>query len=71
LANHIEGLDETFCTSCFINGIKEEIKIKVKMFNPKTMMDVIALSKLAEDKASAQQRNVRPPFTKAHNNPQS
>lgn len=39
------------------------------MFNPKTMMDAIALAKLAEDKASAQQRNVRPPFTRAHKIP--
>jgi len=41
------------------------------MFNPKTMMDAITLAKLAEYKASAQRRNVRPPFTKAHNNPPS
>jgi len=52
LANHIEGLDDTFFTSCFINGLKEELKPEVKMFNLKTMMDVIALVKLAEDKAS-------------------
>ena len=53
LANHIEGLDDTFFKSCFINGLKEEHKLEVKMFNPKTMMDAIALAKLAEDKASA------------------
>lgn len=53
LANHIEGLDNAFFTSCFINGLKEEIKLEVKMFNPKTMMDAIALAKLIEDKANA------------------
>ena len=71
LANHKEGLDDTFFTSCFISGLKEEHKIEVKIFNPKTMMDAIALAKLAEDKASAQRRNVRPPFTKTHNNSHS
>ena len=53
LANHIEGLDDTFFTSYFISGLKEELKPEFKMFNPKTMMDVIALAKLAEDKAIA------------------
>ena len=53
LANHTEGLDNVFFTSFFINGLKEEIIPKVKMFNPKTMMDAIALAKLAKDKASA------------------
>jgi len=46
-------LDDAFFTSCFISGLKEEIKPEVKMFNPKIMMDAIALAKLAEDKASA------------------
>ena len=53
LANHIEGLDDAFFTSCFISGLKEEIRLEVKMFNPKTMMDAIALAKLAKDKANA------------------
>jgi len=53
LGNHTEGLDDTFFTSCFISGLKEELKTEVKMFNPRTMMDAITLAKLAEDKASA------------------
>ena len=53
LANHNEGLDDAFFTSCFISGLKEEIRLEVKMFNPKTMMDAIALAKLTEDKANA------------------
>ena len=38
------------------------------MFNPKTMMDAIALAKLAEDKANAHRWNEQPSFTKTPNN---
>lgn len=53
--------------SYFISKLKGEIKAEVKIFNPKTMMDSIALAKLVEDKASAHRWNLRPPFMKTHN----
>lgn len=57
----------TFFMSYFINGLKEEIKLEVKIFNPKIMMDTISLVKLAEDKANAHRWNVGPPFIKTYN----
>jgi len=54
LANCTEVLDEGFFHSFFISGIKEEIRAKVKMFNPSNMTSIIRLSKLVEDKFSAQ-----------------
>ncbi|KAH9292049.1 hypothetical protein KI387_042764, partial [Taxus chinensis] len=55
LANHTEGLSDDFFKSCFVSGLKEPIRSKVKMFQPQNMMDALGLAKLAEDKLSSQQ----------------
>ena len=57
LANHTEGLPNAFYLSCFISGLKDAIRSKVKMFCPRTMMEALGLAKLAENKIRAQQRS--------------
>ncbi|MGD0460848.1 MAG: hypothetical protein ABSC21_24290, partial [Terriglobia bacterium] len=66
LANHTEGLSDEFYRSCFISGLKDEIRSEVKMFCPNTMMEVLGLAKLAEDKIAAQQRS-KPTFVPFRN----
>lgn len=50
LVNCMEGLVEAFFKICFIIGLKEEIFVEVKIFNPDKMMATIGLVKLAKDK---------------------
>ena len=57
LANHIEGLFDALYKSCFINGLKDTIRSKVKMFCPNTMMEALGLAKLVEEKIRAQQHS--------------
>jgi len=54
LVNITKGLDDSFFKSCFISNLKDDIQVEVKMFNPKEMIDVIALDNLVEDKFNAQ-----------------
>ena len=37
LANRTQGLPEAFFVSCFISGLKDEIKAGVQMFQPKNI----------------------------------
>lgn len=48
LANKTLNLPESFFTSCFISGLKEEIKANVLMFRPTTTTQAISLAKLQE-----------------------
>ena len=55
LSNHIEGFSDAFYRSCFISGLKDTLRSEVNMFCPNTMMEILGLAKLAEDKIRAQQ----------------
>lgn len=48
MANKTFNLPEAFFTSCFISGLKEEIKANVLMFRPATVSQAISLAKLQE-----------------------
>ncbi|KAJ0716606.1 hypothetical protein HanPI659440_Chr13g0514541 [Helianthus annuus] len=41
-------LPEVYSLSCFIEGLKEDIQTKVKMFNPTTLYHAYCLAKLEE-----------------------
>lgn len=62
--NHTIGLDESFFKYFFISGFNDVIWMEVKLLNPKTMMDVIALDKLIEDKFNTQRYQVKKSFIK-------
>lgn len=46
LSNRLKGLSERHKMNCFISGLKDEIRIFVKMFNPLTMGAAFGLAKL-------------------------
>jgi hypothetical protein len=46
LANRVVGLLENLKLSCFIRGLMEEIRLPVRMFNPKSMTDAYSLAKI-------------------------
>ena len=55
LVKHTEGFFDVFYSSCFISGLKDTIRSDVTMFCPNTMMEILGLAKLVEDKIRAQQ----------------
>jgi len=50
LANRIVGLPPTFFLSCFISGLKREIRRAVQALQPISLSPAIGLAKLQEDK---------------------
>lgn len=39
-------LAEEYAVSCFISGLKEEIQVPVRMFQPRTLQKALSLAKL-------------------------
>jgi len=52
-ANHVNGLSAPFYLSCFIFGLKLEIRHEVIPFQPNLLFEVINLAKLQEEKIFA------------------
>lgn len=49
LANCLGGLDEAYKLSCFLNGLKDNIRLSIKMLNPNNIQRAFALAKLEEE----------------------
>ncbi|XP_020105551.1 uncharacterized protein LOC109722075 [Ananas comosus] len=47
LLNRVE-LSEEYAVSCFLSGLKEEIQIPIRMFQPRTLQRALSLAKLQE-----------------------
>ncbi|XP_058192094.1 uncharacterized protein LOC131309484 [Rhododendron vialii] len=72
LANKTSGLSEEFFISCFVSGLKEEIRGGKQMFRPKSISEAMGLARLQEDTFEALNKKNRvitkpyiPPFTPA------
>ncbi|KAK9287680.1 hypothetical protein L1049_016118 [Liquidambar formosana] len=69
LANRTSGLPEEFFVSCFISGLKEEIKAGVQMFKPTNMVETIGLAKLQEASIEAITKKARLPIRNKFSSP--
>ena len=70
LANSIVGLPPPFFLSCFVSGLKPEIRREVHVFQPISLSQAVSLAKLQEKKfveASTPSRSVRPSSSIAKN----
>ncbi|KAF5470911.1 hypothetical protein F2P56_011397 [Juglans regia] len=48
ISNRLKGISEKNKLSCFISGLKDEVRFAVKMFNPKNLNDAFGLAKIQE-----------------------
>ncbi|XP_074352895.1 uncharacterized protein LOC141692051 [Apium graveolens] len=62
LSHRIENLPESFLLGCFVGGLKEEIRLEVKLKKPRTIVDAMGLARLVEEKMGLHRRV--PPFTR-------
>ncbi|GKE03848.1 putative unclassified retrotransposon protein, partial [Tanacetum coccineum] len=58
LSNRVDGLPDLFLVGCFIGGLKEEIRLEVKLQNPRQLVDVIGVARVVEEKFNLQRRVV-------------
>ena len=49
LPNRIFGLSESHKLSCFLSGLKDEIRLPVRMLVPKTLNEAFGLAKIQEE----------------------
>ncbi|KAL4622255.1 hypothetical protein ACB092_06G284100 [Castanea dentata] len=49
VSNRIEGLSPLHKLSCFLSGLKDEIRLPVRMLNPSTLNEAFGLAKIQEE----------------------
>ena len=49
LSNRIRGLTDGHKLSCFLSGLKDEVRLPVKMLNPKNLSEAFGLAKIQEE----------------------
>ncbi|KAF5761352.1 putative retrotransposon gag domain, aspartic peptidase domain superfamily [Helianthus annuus] len=54
LSHRVDGLPEPFLVSCFIGGLKEEIRLEVKLKNPRRLVEAIGNARTVEEKLVVQ-----------------
>ena len=49
LSNRIKGLSATHKLSCFVSGLRDEIRLPVRMLSPKSLNEAFGLAKIQEE----------------------
>ena len=49
LSNKIVGLSESHKLSCFLSGLKDEIRLTIRMLVPKSLNEAFGLAKIQEE----------------------
>ena len=49
ISNRIRDLSEAHKLSCFLSGLKDEVRLPVKMLNPKNLNKAFGLAKIQEE----------------------
>lgn len=61
LSQLIDGLPDTYLVGCFVAGLKDEIRLDVKIKKPRTLVEAIGVSRLIEERNSIQKRSTTIP----------
>ena len=49
LSHRVDGLPETFLIGCFISKLRDDIRLDVKIKQPRTLSDAIGVARLIEE----------------------
>ena len=49
MSNRIKGLSPLHKLSCFLSGLKDEIKLPIRTLNPQTLNEAFGLAKIQEE----------------------
>jgi len=60
LSNWVRGLSDSHRLSCFLGGLKEEIRMGVRMLNPHNLVAVYGLAKMQEENLTIMRKSWRP-----------
>ena len=59
LSNRIRGLSDNHKLSCFLSGLKDKVRLPVKMLNPKNLNEAFGLAKIQEEYLNSSCRSQR------------
>ncbi|GJY42112.1 transposon ty3-G gag-pol polyprotein [Tanacetum coccineum] len=60
LSHQVDGLPEEFLMACYIGGLKDEVRLEVKMKKPRSLIDAIGLSRMTEEKLGLARKQSQP-----------
>nr|GEU53787.1 hypothetical protein [Tanacetum cinerariifolium] len=60
LSHQVDGLPEDFLMACYIGCLKDEVRLEVKMKKPRSFIDAMGLSRIAEEKLSLAKKQSQP-----------
>lgn len=58
LSHRVDKLPETFLIGCFIAGLRDDIRLDVKIKQPRTLADMIGVARLVEERNQLQRRPI-------------
>jgi hypothetical protein len=61
-SNRVRGLSDMHKLSCFMSGMKDEIRLAVKMQGPRNLGEAYALAKIQEEYLTTVKRSTRPTY---------
>ena len=56
LSHRIDGLPKTFLVGCFIAGLRDDVRLDVKIKQPQTLADAIGVARLVAERNQLQKR---------------
>nr|GEV17196.1 protein kinase-like domain, phloem protein 2-like protein [Tanacetum cinerariifolium] len=60
LSHQVDGLPEEFLMACYIGGLKDEARLEVMMKKPRSLIDAMGLSRMAEEKLGLVKKQSQP-----------
>ena len=60
LSNQVRGLLDSHKLSCFLEGLKEEIMMRVRMLNPKNLVATYGLARMLEENLAIMKGSWKP-----------
>ena len=68
LSNKIRNLSESHKINCFLSGLRDEVRLAVRMQNPRTLSAAFGLAKIQEEYLSTCKKVYRPFFESSRSN---
>ena len=61
-SNRIKGLSKNHKMSCFLSGLKDIVRLAMKMFRAKSLNEAFGLAKIQEEYLISSHRGYKPSF---------
>lgn len=60
LSLRLRGLSDNYKLSCFLSGLRDDIRLPVRIFNPTSLISAYSLAKIQEENLSLTKKSINP-----------